>query len=158
MRFDGRIEKCSYVTVRDRQPLKVEENFFALAMAFDAVEEIHISTIKVLLAPKWEWLQWFDRVKREMRAFINSVLHTDSVTVHLFDQHFAYVGSVLRKKSDTETTWTTQEVVHEVKVCNKCARKYFAASAMCCCDTVEPIAATYISGHAHSSLPLGEAR
>lgn len=147
MRFDGHIEKCSYISIKDQQPLKVEENFFALGMSFDAIEDIHISTIKVLLAPKWEWLQWFDRVKREMKTFINSVLNTEQVTVHLFDKDFVYVGSVLRKKSDTDTTWTTQDVVEEVKVCRKCSRKYFAASAMCCCDKIEPITATYISGH-----------
>jgi hypothetical protein len=153
MRFDGRIEKCSYVTIKDQQPRKVEENFFALAMSFDSIEDIHISTIKVLLAPKWEWLQWFDRVKREMKSFINNVLNTDQITVHLFDKDFVYVGSVLRKKSETENTWNTQDVVEEIKVCKKCSRKYFAASAMCCCDKIEPIAATYISGH---QLPATE--
>jgi hypothetical protein len=52
-----------------------------------------ISTaIKVLMAPKWEWLQKIETVKREMRQLVSSLMTTDSVVIHVFDQKFNYIG------------------------------------------------------------------
>jgi hypothetical protein len=46
------------------------------------------------MAPKWEWLQKLETVKREMRQLVSSLMAIDSVVIHVFDQKFNYIGKI----------------------------------------------------------------
>jgi hypothetical protein len=146
--LECRVENCNitYMTP-EKEKVTRNEKFLALAVAFDPIDNIHIGAIKVLMAPKWEWLQKLNKVKREMRQLLSTLLATDSVTIHMFDQKLNYIGSVTRKRmknsedpsSGKISDWTIQEIVSEMKTCYKCGRKYFADGAGCCVCIVDDI-------------------
>jgi hypothetical protein len=119
-----------------------EEKFLALALAFDPIDEIQVGDIRISVAQKFEWLQWFSYVKNQMKTLINGLISTNMVTIYLFDSTFTLLGTMTKPLSaavkggdgiaDFASLWTVQEAVDQMKVCHKCKRKFFKELAYCC--------------------------
>jgi hypothetical protein len=115
-----------------------EEKFLALALAFDPIDEIHVGDIRISVAQRFEWLQWFSYVKNQMKTLINGLISTNSVTIYLFDSSFTLLGTVVKpipKLADAKdfgNIWSVQEAVNLMKTCRKCKRKYFQEGSFCC--------------------------
>eukprot|EP01122_Echinamoeba_exundans_P008306 TRINITY_DN2737_c0_g3_i1.p1 TRINITY_DN2737_c0_g3~~TRINITY_DN2737_c0_g3_i1.p1 ORF type:complete len:561 (-),score=99.44 TRINITY_DN2737_c0_g3_i1:20-1702(-) len=151
IRLMCQIKSCSYKQRVKDAPLEAPfqtntENFLALAVAFEPIEEIHVSDVRVSVAPRFEWLQWFSFIKRQIVSLFNSLLSTDKVSVYLFDSSFSSVGTLTidaplntaLKDIPLGSMYNVQRVIDEkMLICTKCARKTLPDSALCCpCEKV----------------------
>jgi hypothetical protein len=146
IRLQCQIKSCAYKRRVKDAPLETpletnSENFLALAVAFEPIEEIHVSDVRVSVAPRFEWLQWFSFIKRQIVSLFNSLLSTDKVSVYLFDSSFSSLGTLsLDAPSNTalkdiplHEMYDIQQIVdHKMLICTKCSRKTLPESSLCC--------------------------
>lgn len=117
------------------------ETFLAVAVLFEPIEEVHVSDVRVSIAPKFEWLQWFSFVKRQIVQLFNSLLSTEKVSLYLFDESFTTVGSLLfdaprditLRDVPIQDMFNVQQLLDEqMMICLKCSRKSLPNSIGCC--------------------------